>query len=172
MNVELYHFVICSEPPLLALPGQSSVVIQQYVYPHIFFKSSGKSFLGCLFSKCCLYVLGSGIWACKQKVVWHQYTVQVYDHGIIRYTQLPGGSSQYIDRSNADLAHGTHMDECLLCCLLLVIGAVALLLLHLRAFLGRLSLGLYLLLSTSHRGKNSDACAIKMTIQCRVSEGT
>lgn len=67
------------------------------------------------------------------------------------------------------LAHGTHMDECLLCCLLLVIGAVALLLLHLRAFLGRLSLGLYLLLSTSHRGKNSDA--YMRTVDASVSSG-
>lgn len=54
---------------LLLLLHPNPRYISYISHSHIFFRSSGRSFLGCLFSKCCLYVFGSGICACERNDV-------------------------------------------------------------------------------------------------------
>lgn len=92
------------------------------------FNSAGTSFLGCLFSKCCLYVFGSGICACKESSV----------------------TTEIIIKQNEYLANSTNMNQSLLCCLFLKIGIMPLLFLCFCCFFGGFRLGLKFLLSSSH----------------------
>ena len=49
---------------------------------YIAFNSSGSAAFGCLFSKCCLYVLGSGIWACKNNYQIRKLYIIGYAHNL------------------------------------------------------------------------------------------
>lgn len=97
-------------------------------------RSSGRSFFGCLFSKCCLYVLGSGICA------WNNKCMSIH--------QFLGISSERA--TGTHFANRTHVNQRFLCRFLLISSAVALLLLHFRLLFLVFRLGLEFLMSTSH----------------------
>lgn len=146
MNVELYHFVSCSKFFLRSHPIPT---LQQLVPSYILQ---------------IIWQLGLGMFIFKMLLVslriWH-LGLQIKNF----YQSVSMSLWKATDIKDSDLAYGTHVHERFLSCLFLIIGTVSLLFLYFRAFFRRLSLRLYLLLSTSHsRNKKSPQISRNVTM--------
>lgn len=111
------------------------------------FNSAGKSDFGCLFSKCCLYVFGSGIWD-YSGIQWESNII------VINFWRTKFQCS-IIHHCDAYLANGALDHQSFLGCFFLFEGTMALLFLRFCGLFKRFCLRLSLLMSASHFSWNS-----------------